>query len=385
MHREVLHLHLHTCRRHTSPAVITDDFTSEFDPFSPQFGEKFSPPDLPVSIKDWTGTEIIRMYADHWGAYNGMTYSTWEVNPPNPTGYAPTMMVMCMNDPGTGPDAGSAVSTRSYSQFCYELPFMPGHTQYLDTPVVPTSAFAGAGYNNPDCAYPAATPAISEIDGDGIGPWVSAAGTRSRSHSLGDQMFRTTAYSGPSATTAPYNQKTITRHYGFGALQGTGSVVRSAGYRAHSDELERYADHGHRAQRRAGLRDATAGAVRWLRTATRVRRAGHHGRQRQTVCRYRHGHDRRQSSDPRRRGCIRCINEPIWQSAIIDAAAPGDLIIVPPGYLQRIVADVEACPAARCGAASSIINANTHPAGKLDPLAPARSTACSDWRSTARR
>ncbi|HEY3620286.1 MAG TPA: hypothetical protein VGK96_26040, partial [Candidatus Sulfotelmatobacter sp.] len=80
--------------------VITDDFTSEFDPFSPQFGEKFAPPDLPISIKDWSGTEIARTYADHWGAYNGLTYSTWEVNPPNPTGYAPTMMVTCMNDPG---------------------------------------------------------------------------------------------------------------------------------------------------------------------------------------------------------------------------------------------------------------------------------------------
>src|SRR6266404_2641983 len=53
--------------------VITDDFTSEFDPFSPQFGEKFSPPNLPVSIKDWTGNEIARVYADHWGAYDGLT------------------------------------------------------------------------------------------------------------------------------------------------------------------------------------------------------------------------------------------------------------------------------------------------------------------------
>ncbi|MBV8806934.1 MAG: hypothetical protein JO042_17880, partial [Sinobacteraceae bacterium] len=79
---------------------ITDDYTSEFDPFSPQFGEKFAPPDLPVSLKDWTGTAIGRVYADHWGAYDGMTYSTWEVNPPNPTGYSPTMMVLCMNDPG---------------------------------------------------------------------------------------------------------------------------------------------------------------------------------------------------------------------------------------------------------------------------------------------
>ena len=80
--------------------VITDDFTSEFDPFSPQFGEKFSPPNLPVSLKDWSGTEVSRVYSDEWGTYNGLTYSTWEVNPPNPTGYGPTMMVVCMNDPG---------------------------------------------------------------------------------------------------------------------------------------------------------------------------------------------------------------------------------------------------------------------------------------------
>jgi len=48
--------------------IITDDFTSEFDPFSPQFGEKFSPANLPVAIKDWTGTEISRVYTDQWGS-----------------------------------------------------------------------------------------------------------------------------------------------------------------------------------------------------------------------------------------------------------------------------------------------------------------------------
>ncbi len=153
---------------------ITDDYTSEFDPFSPQFGEKFSPPDLPVSVRDWAGNETNRVYADHWGAYNGMTYSTWEVNPPNPTGYAPTMMVFCMNDPGpildtriNSPTRGKMIPdplyTQGYSQFCYELPFMPGTTQYLDTPVVPTSAFAGAGYNNVDCDYPDAAPAVASV------------------------------------------------------------------------------------------------------------------------------------------------------------------------------------------------------------------------------
>jgi hypothetical protein len=209
---------------------ITDDYTSEFDPFSPQFGEKFAPPDLPVSVKDFAGNEISRVYADHWGSYDGMTYSTWEVNPPNPTGYSPTMMVLCMNDPGpiAGP-GGTMIPdpqyTPGYSQFCYELPFMPGTTQYLDTPVVPTSAFAGAGYNNVDCSYPALTPAIAEVDGTGVGPWVSAAGQTLTITALGDQIIPNYAYTGPAATTAPFNQKYITRHYGFGATQGTGSVT----------------------------------------------------------------------------------------------------------------------------------------------------------------
>ena len=211
--------------------VITDDYTSEFDPFSPQFGEKFSPPDLPISIKDWSGTEVSRTYADHWGTYDGLTYSTWEVNPPNPTGYAPTMMITCMNDPGPVPGPNGTMVTDplfnpEYSQFCYEIPFMPGQTQYMDTPVVPTSAFAGAGYNNPDCAYPNATPAIKEVDGDGVGPWV--AGTTGHTTltitALGDQTVPNNAYSGPSATSIPFNQKTITRHYGFGGTKGSVTI-----------------------------------------------------------------------------------------------------------------------------------------------------------------
>ncbi len=60
-----------------------------------------------------------------------------------------------------------------YSQFCYELPFMPGQTGYFDTPVVPTSAFA-EGYNHPDCSYPDTTPSIKEVKGDGTGPWVAS-------------------------------------------------------------------------------------------------------------------------------------------------------------------------------------------------------------------
>jgi len=116
--------------------IILDDFTAEFDPFSPQFGEKFAPSYLPIGVKDWTGNEVNRVYSDQFGLYNGLNYSTWEVNPPNPTGYGPTMMVYCMNDSGAtnGPNGQStpdALFQPGYSQFCYELPSMPGQTGLL--------------------------------------------------------------------------------------------------------------------------------------------------------------------------------------------------------------------------------------------------------------
>jgi hypothetical protein len=370
---------------------ITDDYTSEFDPFSPQFGEKFAPPDLPVSIKDWTGTEISRTYADHWGAYNGMTYSTWEVNPPNPTGYSPTMMIFCMNDPGpikdtrpTSPTVNQMITdplfTEGYSQFCYELPFMPGTTQYLDTPVVPTSAFAGAGYNNVDCAEPDLTPAIAEVDGDGVGPYVSAPGHVLTIAALGGQSVPNYAYSGPSATLPPFNQKSINRHYGFGATQGTGTVTiggQNATVTGWNDTTITV-----RVPTGVPLCDRQQQAIYGGSTA----RCG------QLVITAANG---KQSIDsvtvtvggkaPTHVAASATIQ------AAIDAAQPGDLIIVDP-ICQTTTAGVTTqvpCTTAGAakttaahnelvimwkpvrlqgvGASTSIINANTHPAGKLDP------------------
>jgi hypothetical protein len=368
---------------------ITDDYTSEFDPFSPQFGEKFAPPDLPVSVKDWTGAETNRVYADHWGAYNGMTYSTWEVNPPNPTGYSPTMMVFCMNDPGPildtkagSPTNGQLITdplfTQGYSQFCYELPFMPGTTQYLDTPVVPTSAFAGAGYNNVDCAYPDATPAISEVDGDGAGPWVSAAGNTLTVTALGDQMVPNYAYSGPSATTAPFNQKTIKRHYGFGNAKGTVSV----GGVAVPAASVTWAD--------GTISFPVPGGVPACNIQQQTLYGGSTALCGELVITAANG---KQSIDTVTvtiggKAPTHVLASGTIQGAI-DAAAPGDLIIVDPTCNTAAAAGV-ACTTTGVttkstaahnevllmwkpvrlqgvGAASSIVNANTHPAGKLDP------------------
>jgi len=359
--------------------VITDDFTSEFDPFSPQFGEKFSPPNLPISIKDWTGTEISRVYTDQWGTYNGLTYSTWEVNPPNPTGYAPQMMVTCMNDPGTGPTPDPLFNAQ-YSQFCYEIPFMPGQTQYMDTPVVPTSAFAGAGYNNPDCAYPDATPAIKEIDGDGVGPWVSAAtGHTLTITALGDQIVPNNGYSGPSATTTPFNQKTVTRHYGFGTTKGSVSI---GGVNVTAANITTWTDTTIVVNVPTGVPACTV--------QQQVQYGGSAAQCGQLVITAANG---KQSIDSVTvtiggKTPIHVPASGTIQSAI-DAAAPGDLIIVDPTCAAP--SGPVACTAAGAthsasshkellimwkpvrlqgvGAASSVIDANTHPAGKLD-----------DWR-----
>jgi hypothetical protein len=363
--------------------IITDDFASEFDPFSPQFGEKFAVPNLPISFKDFTGNEVSRTYSDQWGFFNGLNYSTWEVNPPNPTGYAPTMMVTCMNDPGpvhtnpldlTSPLVTDPLYNPNYSQFCYEIPFMPGQTQYMDTPVVPTSAFA-EGYNPPDCAYPDATPAVSTVTGDasggGAGPWVSAVG-----HTLTINAFGVTlttagtmantgvqvpnyAYSGPSATGAPFNQKFLTRHYGFGATQGTGSVTIAgvnAPVTSWSDtqiqvtvpELGAAStctiqQAGVSAPTECGQLIVTSGNGKHSVDAVTVTIGG-------KVPRYING------ESP--------SNDAI-QSAI-DAATPGDLIIVGPGTYYELVLMWKPVRLQGVGASSVTINANTHPSGKLD-------------------
>jgi hypothetical protein len=359
--------------------VITDDFTSEFDPFSPQFGEKFSPANLPISIKDWAGNEISRVYSDHWGTYDGLTYSTWEVNPPNPTGYAPQMMVTCMNDPGTGttPDP---LFNPAYSQFCYEIPFMPGQTQYMDTPVVPTSAFAGAGYNNPDCDYPDGTPGIKQVNGDGVGPWVSAAGHSLTITSLGVQTVGNYAYSGPSATAAPFNQKTLTRNYGFGVTAPTSFASlppppTGFTYSCSSGSATTVCPNvtvGGQPLAAVSWGDTTiTGTVPASVPTCKQQQSQYSGvatRCGELVITAANG---KQSID----GVTVTIETKLPThvlaagsvQAAIDAAAPGDLIIVDPGVHNELLLMWKPVRLQGVGAASSVINANTQPAGKLDP------------------
>ncbi len=338
--------------------IILDDATSEFNAAAPDFGEKASVPFVPVSIKDFNGREISRSVSDQWGAYNVMTPSSWLVNPPTPSGYGPNMLVTCINDPGPIADPAGTPDpltgkprlitdphyNPAYSNFCYTLPFMPGRTTYLDTPVLPVAAFA-AGYNPTDCAYPDATPAIARVDSSaGFGPYVAAAGATLTLTALGDQQVPNPAYAGPFAVAGPASQRTLARHYGFG-LQGTHGKVTINGV----------------AQTITGWSDTsiTLTVAPGTTTGELVILADNGVSSVDTVTVTVGG------SLPRR-----VPTEFQTIQAAVDAATPGDLILIDAGTYSELVVMWKPVRLQGVGAASVIINAAKYPTSKLDAWRP---------------
>jgi hypothetical protein len=187
---------------------ILDDLSNEFDPASPNFGEKFAPPWLPVSIRDWTGREVTRVVSDEFGKYNALLPSTYSVNVPAPSGVSPNMLTSCMNA------ADDPLHNSQYSQYCYTFQFMPGTTTYLDTPVIPIAAYAGPNQFPLDCEFPATTPIVSSVIGL-LGGAYANPGQALVINAVGNLQVPSPAYTGSNA-------KTISRDYGF-AAQGTGS------------------------------------------------------------------------------------------------------------------------------------------------------------------
>ena len=223
--------------------VILNDLANEFNPNSPTFGEKFAPPWLPVAFYDWNGKLLNRVYADQFGRYNAVLPSTYTVNLPQPSGVSPNMVVSCKNDAGpipnpaydpvTNPDVPQNIIDPffdpQYSQFCYTFQYMPGVTTYLDTPVLPIAAFAGPGQFPVDCERPPSTPMISGVrriaaDGGG-GPFV-VPGQHIRILSLGLTTVLNPVWDGVSQL-----ERTIERDYGFGDIQGTAELEDAAGNR----------------------------------------------------------------------------------------------------------------------------------------------------------
>ena len=213
---------------------ILDDTQNEFDPNSPQFGEKFAPPFVPVTVRDWTGRQLSKTLSDQYGHYNFLAPSTITTNLPAPSGMSPNMLTTCMNDPGDDPDNPDPNWNQQYSTFCYTFQYMPGVTTYLDTPVVPLAAFAGPAQFPLDCEYPDGAPRIDSVDiqGNGVGggPYIPTSGSGSKMRIRGSQDITITSmgsvsvpnpnYCDPAAGACPVGADTtnrfINRDYGFG-------------------------------------------------------------------------------------------------------------------------------------------------------------------------
>lgn len=225
---------------------ILDDTAAEFDPNSPQFGEKFAPPFLPITIRDFTGKIIGKTLSDQYGVYNFLAPSTATTNLPAPSGMMPNMLTTCMNDPGDDPSTPDPNWNQQYSTFCYTFQYMPGVTTYLDTPVVPVAAFAGPDQFPLDCEYPDGTPRIKGVsvtsNNVGGGPYIPTVGNNDGNRRVsGNQTITITSmeslevpnpkYCNPAAGACPAGADTVNpfiiRDFGFGASQGSGSLMLS--------------------------------------------------------------------------------------------------------------------------------------------------------------
>jgi len=203
--------------------LATDDLTNSFDPASPTFGEKFSPPWLPIAFRDFNGREICRVYSDEFGAYNALVPSTYTVNVPSPTGVGPKMLTVCINDPGPIPDplnpGRMIVDPHFKNQWapqCYSFDFWPGKTTYLDTPVIPVGSFVGEEDYPIDCEFPDGTPLIYSVSGPEGGAYLPGPGQTITISAVGLRMVPNPEFN----SAIPASQATIIRDYGFGDVPG---------------------------------------------------------------------------------------------------------------------------------------------------------------------
>jgi hypothetical protein len=208
--------------------LVTNDLGVEMNPGSKNFIEKFAVPYLPISIRDWTGREVARVYTDVNGIYNGLVSSTYTANVASPSGFAAAMYSVCINDPG--PDGDDFFYRRDFIQSCYTMQFMPGTTTYLDTPVLPSAAFAGDTSFPLDCEYPDGTPVIAGVEARMDAPFLNNGFDTSRFkiYSVGKHTdIRNPAYNplDPASTEPPV----IEREYGFGADRGIATISGPGG------------------------------------------------------------------------------------------------------------------------------------------------------------
>lgn len=215
---------------------VSDDLHLEFNPNSPNAGSNFAPSWLPVSLKDYKGVEVARVYTDEWGKFNALVPANYDIAPPIPLGLALSMISIFPNDPGPIRDTRAGSPTRgqlitdpwfnpAYGQEVIRenWEFYPGRTTFVDTIVIPISAFVENRIPL-NCDYLDKVPLIKTATGPGGGPYVNTGGGQVITiTSVGKIQVPNPNYD-PNLPTNAKNPQYITRDHGFGATKGQVTV-----------------------------------------------------------------------------------------------------------------------------------------------------------------
>ena len=222
--------------------AVFNDLLLEFNPNSPNSGGNFTPSWLPVSLQDYTGMEVSRVYTDQWGHFDALVPSNYDIAPPIPLGLALSMITIRPNDPGpidpttglkcnpiTTPDMSKCIIDPFYNP-AYgteavreNWEFYPGKTTFVDTIVLQIAGLAGNRVPV-NCDFLDQTPEIQSVNGPWGGPLASPTGQdRITIRSVGTIQVNNPDFDPTKPVTAS-NPATIPRDHGFGSTPGSITV-----------------------------------------------------------------------------------------------------------------------------------------------------------------
>jgi len=219
--------------------TVWNDLMLEFNPNSPNAGGNLALSWAPVAIKDYKGKTLVRTYTDQWGHFEAMVPSNYDIAPPIPIGLVVSQNTVVANDPGPivdtragSPTAGQLITdpffNPAYGQEVIRenWPFLAGQTTFIDTIVIPNSAFVGNRVPL-NCDFSDHTPEILRVDGPKGGPIVfeSAPGPEQITiQSVGPLTVNNPDYN-PNIPVTDANPITLVRDHGFGATPGSITVT----------------------------------------------------------------------------------------------------------------------------------------------------------------
>ena len=167
-------------------------------------------------------------------------------------------------------------------------------------------------------------------------------------------------YSGPSASTTPFNQKTITRHYGFGSSKGSVSI---GGVKLNPGQILNWSSTQIQVTVPGNVPPCSVQQQAQYTPANTTN--ARCGELLITTAAGKQSIDTVTVTIGGKTPTLMTAGQTI-QSAI-DAAAPGDLIIVPPGNYKELLLMWKPVRLQGVGAASTVVNGDTQPAGVIDP------------------